>query len=210
MGLTIYYAGGRANSRKEIDELFDYLCRIASKQGWDYEIKTRLFKGNITGYVLDSKNGECREKSIAKDRTVFYKVFYANIDEGCETFRIGFDYESLDCAQFYQLSDMDRKIQKGGFFCKTQYSQHFLDTHHAICIILDYIKSHHVAGLEVVDEGGYYGNWDKEALEIEYEKWSDLMDCFGDGLEGAVEELNKGRKVKDTISFKRAAKIQEK
>lgn len=89
-----------------------------------------------------------------------YEEVGMNIDPGCESFVVGFNKDTLACVHH---------------FCKTQYSDDFIGTHHKICKLLELIKTTWVNDLEVHDEGNYYGHWDKEELSKEVQKWHAMI-----------------------------------
>ena len=210
MGLTIHYSGGQALSRAKIDELINSLCRIAKGQKWQYWTvektyediyQTRFEKGknNSTGRIVSER--------VKDEPEVVYKAFFANIDEGCETFEIGFNYRTLECAYYYRYPHM-KHTEKTGFFCKTQYSKDFIGTHHTICMLLDHIKTYYVPDLEVHDEGGYFGKWDKKALGAEIKEWNAMIRGVGEQLKEAIEQHNQGKDEKDKVTMKSAVELK--
>lgn len=196
MGLTIHYSGGKADSQKKIDELLSRLSDIAKIAKWDYWLENEK-KDNVQGRNKnDSENG----------KSVNYKSFCANIDEGCETFEIGFNYDTLECANYYRYKSMDY-TQKSGFSCKTQYSKDFVTTHHTICQLLEMIKTEYIKDLSVSDEGGYFGNWDKEALGTEIKEWDKMIKGVGKMLGAVIEKANEGKPENEKITMETASKI---
>ena len=60
-----------------------------------------------------------------------------------------------------------------------------MQTHHIVCVLLDTIEKNYVKDMEVHDEGGYYGVWDKKALGEEIKEWDGMIGKFADRLKTA-------------------------
>ncbi len=155
MGLTIHHGKGKAESREKIDELFKSLTNIAKIAKWEY--------------WTDKKDEDWRGEKMN------YYAFLTNIDEGCETFEIAFNLDTLE-------------LQRG--FCKTQYSKDFIKTHHTVCQLLQMIKDDYIKDIEVSDEGDYFGNWDKTKLGAEGKKWDKMIEDVGNLLKKTFKDNN--------------------
>ena len=205
MGLTIHYSGGQAESPAKIAELITSLCRIARNQKWKYWTEKKTYKDIYRTTYEKPQNGMGRivSQPVKDEKEVVYKAFFANIDEGCETFEIGFNLQTLECAYYYRYPHM-KHTEKSGFFCKTQYSKDFINTHHTICLLLDHIKTYYVPDLKVHDEGEYFGKWDRKALGAEIKEWDKMIKDVGEMLTQVVKKHNQGKDEKDKITMKSA------
>jgi hypothetical protein len=176
MGLTIHYSGGRAKSKEKIDECVAFLEDVAQKLPCQYQIVDE----RLTGILEDWSSP--KSKQNGKPVSIQYKAVTLYLDEGSEPLCFGFDYNTLEFCSYFTYP-ADRRIGKGGFFCKTQYAKNFLQTHHLTCKLLQHVKDNYVRGLRVNDDGKYFGNWNQDQLKQTYKEWSGLISSVGRALD---------------------------
>jgi hypothetical protein len=194
MGLTVHYSGGRAASRDKIDECIAFLANVAQKLPCQYQIVDE----KLTGILDDWSNP--KSKQNGKPVSIEYKGISLFLDQGSEPLCFGFDYNTLEFCSYFTYR-ADGRLGKGGFFCKTQYAQNFLQTHHLTCKLLQRIQEKYVSDLKVSDDGEYFGNWDQDKLKVTFEEWSGIISAFGK----AVDKLPAGSDSDIEQSIQKAA-----
>lgn len=184
MGLTIHYGGGNIG-KKSINEVLDRLENIAKFAGWEVRRHAEV----MAGTVKDFMTGEIIEK-----KALFgYRGIIINLP-GCESFELAFNARTGDVAKYYK-DKPGVLLHSKNFFCKTQFANNFAESHHAICLMLDMVKTEYVPGLEVSDEGGYFGTWDPATLEINKAEFDRIIDQVGAALQSAGYKTIKGQSI---------------
>ena len=177
MGLTIHYSGKIKPAR--IDECLNALESIAKKNHWQYE---RHDDKPATKYERQGKTGQ-----------------FIPVEHLCKTISL-----ILDPGCEWLTFDFDKKTGKLQNFCKTQYSENFIATHHLVCKILEMVRDKFVPNLDVSDEGDYFGIWDREKLGATIEEWDKmvmgisraLQESWGDdNVIGAGPDMIRNREV---------------
>jgi len=151
MGITIHYEG-KVKEKKNISTIIEFLIEVSKTKKWEY-------------WLTKYDN---------------YIKWSANIDNGCETFSLGFDEKTGELRNIEKTEDGEIWWDHKSFFCKTQYSKDFEGTHKTICGILKSLERF-MSDYRVHDEASYYDN-PKKDLKEELDRWNDMINGFGKQL----------------------------
>lgn len=157
MGITIHYKG-KLKDPVLVYSLTDELKDISEIMKWDYSIMDKDLDEPMTAELLNHEN------RVEISGHLPLKGIIINLHPGCEKLSLLFDKDGyLQSVLNMVLNTKEsRKSDNNYLFIKTQFAPP--EIHIALVKLLKYLKNKYITNLEVIDEGGYWENEDKELL----------------------------------------------
>jgi hypothetical protein len=174
MGLTIHYSA-RLRDPKRRPELTEEVADICRSLNWDFAF--------FDDHVEIPENTELPEPLGENPRTLHLKGIYFTPPES-ETVWLTFTPSGRLAGLFYVLSvdlfDDPETIYTVSV--KTQFAG--IEYHAALVHLLKYLEKKYFTDMEVTDEGYYWENLDRQALEQQFARYEQALRVVGNALAG--------------------------
>lgn len=177
MGLTVHWNLSFQGDRKSVDTIFQ---AVAGK------IRESSFGTSSAGPFL-IENGGCEDAE--SEKYLGLCLFCADRNQGGEPvypeemyLLVGDPGPGSEHAQFHLGRYTGETEWTGSGFCKTQYAEHFLESHVMLCEWLNEFQRKGVR-TDVVDEGNYWETRDIAKLLESYERFNIILESFTEELQ---------------------------